>query len=221
MAIKKTQYIQRNTQYLKGKKILITAGPTWVPIDRVRVISNIASGETGILLALGLQRLGAKVTLLLGPAKARCLNKKIKLISFKLFDELKKIVIAELKSKTYDIVIHSAAVSDYRPQKIYSQKVKAGIKNWRLNLVPTEKIIDLIKKIDRSIFLVGFKFEPEVGKYKLIESAKKLMIHSNLDLAVANTVKKNRYLAYIIEQNRICGPFSNKHDLAEMLINKL
>ncbi|MBU1999188.1 MAG: phosphopantothenoylcysteine decarboxylase, partial [Candidatus Omnitrophica bacterium] len=68
---------------LKNKKILITAGPTWVPVDDVRVISNSASGETGILLAKRLSGQGAKVTLLLGPIGNYNPDKKIKLVLFR------------------------------------------------------------------------------------------------------------------------------------------
>ena len=203
---------------IKNKRILITAGPTWVAIDSVRVISNIATGETGILLAEKLKSLGANVTLLLGAVQNCCLDKKIRLIRFKFFDELKNAVIKELRSKKYDIVIHSAAVSDYRPLKTYTQKVKSSRAIWKLNLVPTIKIIDLIKRIDRSLFLVGFKFEPRVSKGILIKRAKALMRKAHLDFAVANTIDKNQYRAYIINHNKIHGPLFDRGHLAKKLI---
>jgi phosphopantothenoylcysteine decarboxylase/phosphopantothenate--cysteine ligase len=230
---------------LKNKKILITAGPTWVPIDSVRVISNIATGETGILLAERLLGLGAAVTLLLGPfpngaflrrvssgsrrdtkakttfgTEACCLNRKIKLLRFKFFEDLKNIIKRELSSKKYDIVIHSAAVSDYRPLRNYIQKIKSDKKIWSLDLVPTAKIIDLIRKIDRSLFVVGFKFELQVTKSILFERTKELIERANLDLAVANTIDKSKYRAYIINNNnQIHGPVLNKKDLVVKLIS--
>ena len=206
---------------LKNKSILITAGPTWVPIDSVRVISNIATGQTGILLAERLRRLGAKVTILLGPVETCSLNKKIRLIRFRFFDELKRIIVREITSKKYDIVIHSAAVSDYRPLRTYSQKVGSGLKNWRLNLIPTTKIIDIIKGVDKSLCLVGFKFEPKATKGKLIQETKKLIRRAKLDLAVANSIDKNQYQAYIVCQNKIYGPFANRKGLAQRLIQVL
>ena len=229
---------------LKNKKILITAGPTWVPIDAVRVISNVATGLTGILLAEELRRLGAKVTLLIGPVEICCsrkspsaitlsdfrsgigkcfmlsctINKNIKLLRFRFFDELKDKIIQELKCKKYDIVIHSAAVSDYEPSKVYSGKIKSGIKNLRLSLVPAEKIIDLLKRIDNSIILVGFKFEPQAKKDMLIKMTKELIRAANLNLAVANTIDKNKYCAYILDNyNRSYGPVFNKKDLVTKL----
>ena len=170
------------------KRVLITAGPTWVSIDKVRVLSNIATGETGILLAERLQRLGAKVTLLLGSAGLCCINKKIKLLRFNFFNELKDKITKELKTKKYDIVIHAAAVSDYRPAKIFKGKIRSGINRLKIGLVPTLKIIGLIKKIDPLVFLVGFKFEPGANREKLIKETRGLIRQANLDLAVANSI---------------------------------
>lgn len=199
------------------KRVLITAGPTWVSIDRVRVISNIATGETGILLAEKLQYLGAKVTLLLGPVEYSCKNKKIKILRFVFFDDLKHKLAKELNTKKYDIVIHSAAVSDYRPAKIFRNKIRSGISRLKIELVPAVKIIGLIKKIDPLVFLVGFKYEPGAGRKKLIKEARGLIKRSSLNLAVANTIDKKRYSSYILEDNKIYGPLNSK----ENMINRL
>lgn len=205
---------------LADKRVLITAGPAGVPLDKVRVISNIATGETGILLAKSLQLQGAKVTLLLGPVEACCLNKKIKVVRFKFFDEFRSIIIKELKTKKYDMVIHSAAVSDYRPLKAYSYKIKSDLRHWRIDLAPTEKIIDLFKKIDASLFLVGFKFEPGVSKKLLIEKTRLLIKRAKLDLAIANTLNKNKYEAYIVNLEKSSGPYRNKEQVATKLIQE-
>ena len=206
---------------LSNKRVLITAGPTWVPIDNVRVISNIATGETGILLAGRLQRLGACVTLILGPTGVCCLNKKIKILRFKFFDELQNIIKKELRNKKYDIVIHSAAVSDYKSEICYRQKIKSGIKKWRLNLIPTPKIIDLIKKIDSALFLVGFKFEPGASKQLLLKKARSLMNRAKLDLVVANSICNSRYAAYIMRKDKTYGVFRNKNCLTDKLIQMI
>ena len=209
------------TRNLINKRILITAGPTWVAIDKVRVISNTATGETGIILARELACLGASVTLLLGSIGVCCLGKNIRLLRFRFFDELKNIIARELRSHKYDAVIHSAAVSDYKPAVVCSQKVKSDKKAWQMKLVPTLKIIDLIKKIDRSVFLVGFKFEPEAGKDLLIKRARELIRRSGLDLAVANSAKGNQYRAYIVCDSCACGPLKDKNSLAKGLISAI
>lgn len=204
---------------LKNKKVLITAGPTWVAVDKARVISNIATGETGILLAKEAIKQGAKVTLALGPANGCSLDKAIKVRRFRFFDELKNIIVKELKTRKYDIVIHSAAVSDYRPEKEYHGKVKSGIKNWKLNLVPTEKIINLIKKADKNIFLAGFKFNPALNKGQLINHAMALLKHCGADLVVAN--RRDPYQAFIINKKGITAIAESKRDLVNKLLKTI
>ena len=206
---------------LENKKILITAGPTWVAIDKVRVISNIASGKTGILLAEKLQSLGAQVTLLLGPVGAGCLNKKIKLIRFKFFDELRRLVIKELKAKKYDMAIHSAAVSDYQPVKMYNGKLASSKKRLKLTLIPTPKIIDSLKRINKRLRVIAFKFEPGVNKKRLIRQGRILLLQNTSDLVVANTLIGRRYLAYLVTRNNIYGPINSREGLVKNLINRL
>ena len=206
---------------LKNKRILITAGPTWVPIDSVRVISNIASGETGALLAKKLCRFNAKPTLLLGPGQRSCSNGKIRLKRFRFFDDLKKIISRELSSKNYDILIHTAAVSDYRPKTRLRKKVGSGKKLWRLNLLPTPKLIELAKKIDPGVFLIGFKYEPDTKKLGLLSRAKRLLKLCDAGLVVANTTLRGRYQAYILSRAKIITQASSKKDLADKLIKTL
>jgi len=131
---------------LRNKRILISAGPTWVPIDSVRVLGNTASGETGILLADKLAGEGARVTLILGPSGMLPANKKVKVIRFHFFAELKKAIFRQLKAGRFDAFVHSAAVSDYLPEKIFPGKVGSGLKKWNIVLKPAPKLIDLVKK---------------------------------------------------------------------------
>ncbi len=207
---------------LKGKRILITAGPTWVAIDKIRVISNTATGENGIILAEELRKHGALVTLLLGPVNSYKLNKKIRLIRFTFFDQLKNTVIKELKRKKYDCLIHSAAVSDYKPKKTLEIKAGSDKTSWQINLIPTPKIINLIRETARSIFLVGFKFEPDASKKKLLQESKLLQWNTGSNLIVANTLnKRNQYRAYIIDGSKTQGPFTTKKSLCLGLVDFL
>lgn len=206
---------------LKGKKVLITAGPTQVAIDKVRVISNIASGETGILLAEKLMAKGARVTLLLGQAQACCLNKEIRLIRFRFFDELKAAIEKELKNRRFDIVIHSAAVSDFKLARSFRGKIDSGIKNLSLKLVPTQKLVRLFKKIQPEAKLIMFKLELNVSKNKLIKMALAAKKEYKADLAIANTFYKDKYLAYILKDENIFGPVYNRGQLTGKLIKAL
>ena len=102
---------------LKGKKVLVTAGPTWVAVDKVRVITNIFGGALGTIIAKKFYEAGAQVILLMGPGRAVLPkeSKNFKIIPFKYYDDLLSLIKKEVGSKKYDIVIHSAAVSDYQP----------------------------------------------------------------------------------------------------------
>ncbi len=202
---------------LNGKRILITAGPTWVPIDAVRVVSNTASGKTGILLAKALAKLGAKVTLMLGPVGTCCIDKSIKVIGFRFFDELNSLLKNELRVKRFDIVIHSAAVSDYRPLSVNKKKLGSSAKILSLTFKQTPKLIDYLRKTSPGSFLVGFKFEPDLSENRLINEARLLIKRARLDLAVANTFNKNGYRAWLVNENEKFGPFLGKEELVKGL----
>lgn len=199
------------------KNILITAGPTWIAIDRVRVISNLASGETGYILADKFKKLGFKVTLLLGPGNFSKEQRGVRVIRFKYFSELARLLKITLNNQKFGAVIQAAAVADYRPQKIIQRKVSSLKKNWKINLVPTEKLIKNLKVYQPNLFTVGFKFEPEAGKNKLLAKAKTLLKTAALDLVIANSTKNNGYQAYIVDKLNIYGPFLSKTKMAAYL----
>ncbi len=206
---------------LKKKKILITAGPTWVPIDKVRVISNIASGKTGLLLARQAKQLGADVTLLMGPTENHPSTNCIKVKPFKYFDDFKELFTKEI-NKNYAVLIHSAAVSDYQPKKSSSDKIRSNLKRLSLDLVLTPKLADRVKKTSPNVFLVLFKLELNVSKSTLIERAFSLLKNTNADLVVANTFKDSNYQAYIVDKNKtIIGKAQNKNELTRLLIRKI
>lgn len=203
----------------KGKRILITAGPTWVPIDEVRVISNIASGETGILLAEKLLKQRAKVTLVLGPVEFCGIGKKIKLIRFKFFDQLRSKLKKELLSKNYDCIIHCAAVSDFRPLRLLRGKLSSN-KAHTLKLTVLPKIIDEIRKLCPAAKLVMFKLEGRVSDLELLYRARKALRKARADLIVANRITPS-YKAFILNQNETLGPINSKKELADKLVNFL
>ncbi|MFA6384286.1 MAG: phosphopantothenoylcysteine decarboxylase [Candidatus Omnitrophota bacterium] len=202
---------------LKFKRILITAGPTWVALDPVRVISNTASGETGRLLAQALAKHGAKVTLLLGPGESPDPGARIKIIRFQFFDDLKKLLKDELL-RQYDAIIHSAAVSDYKPETMAHSKIKSSIKSWTCKLVRTPKLIDRIKKVAPNSFALGFKFDPRTTRNSLLKAADRLMRSSNVDAVVANTVINGKYQAYIVTPGNVSGCIGSKNDLVKKLV---
>lgn len=203
---------------LKGKKILITAGPTWVPIDKVRVLSNIATGRTGALLAREVAAQGARATLLLGPCGEHNLNSSIRIIHFRFFNELKNTLKRELKNNNYDIVIHSAAVSDFKPEYKLRGKLSSA-QAYSLRLVPLEKLIVQLRNSASKAKLVMFKLETAVTDKTLIQRAKNEAGKINADLVVANRL--NPYQAYIIDKQGNQTSVKSRQQLAKKLIEIL
>ncbi len=176
---------------LRGKKVLITAGPTIEYIDPVRVITNQSTGKTGVLLASEFVSAGAKVTLIYGPGKEPppqgCKMIKVE-TSREMLDAVKK----EMKQR-FDIVILAAAVSDYIPERPSLTKIKSDLRRIIVKLKQAPKIIDQIKKIQKDVFLVGFKAETNSSRSKLIVEAKNKMKESGADLIVANDIGSRKY----------------------------
>lgn len=200
---------------LKNKRVLITAGPTWVPIDKVRVISNIATGQTGILLAEEARKLGARVTLLLGPVGANGLHSSIKTTRFKFFSELRDKVVRELRSKKYDLIIHSAAVSDFRPKLQTKGKINSA-RTYSLKLTPLPKIIQDIKQLCRKAKIVMFKLEVQVSDEALIHKARIAQIEAKANFIVANRI--DPYGAFIIDRKGNKFFVHSKKELAKRLL---
>jgi len=171
---------------LHKKRILMTAGPTVEYIDPVRVITNLSTGKTGVLLASELVSAGAKVTLVYGPGTA-VPPSGAKVIPVKTTKEMFDAVKKEMKKK-FDVVILAAAASDYTVQNNSKSKIKSSNKSLVIKLKQAPKIINYIKKWQKDVFLVGFKAETDLSKKKLEESARKKMKESKADLMIANDI---------------------------------
>jgi phosphopantothenoylcysteine decarboxylase/phosphopantothenate--cysteine ligase len=176
---------------LKNKKILMTAGPTIEYVDPVRVITNQSSGKTGVLLASELISAGSKVTLVYGPGIEKP-PKGAKVIKVSTSKEMYDVIKKQMKKK-FDVVIMAAAVADYTPENPSKQKIKSTRNMIKISLKKAPKIIDQIKKLQKNVFLVGFKAEVNLSKKGLINSAKKKLHKSKADMIVANDIGSLRY----------------------------
>ena len=168
-------------QDLKGKRILVTAGPTQEKIDAVRYLSNRSSGKMGYSIAKYAFERGADVTLISGPVNIPQLTGP-KNISIQTAQQMQK-TIFEIWSET-DIVIMAAAVSDYRPSNPSKEKNKKRGSNLSIELEETEDILDKMGKMKKKQILIGFAAETS----DLLENAKSKLKNKNLDLIVANIV---------------------------------
>ncbi|HXG74386.1 MAG TPA: bifunctional phosphopantothenoylcysteine decarboxylase/phosphopantothenate--cysteine ligase CoaBC [Candidatus Nitrosotenuis sp.] len=175
------------SKILAGKRVLITAGPTVEQIDPVRVITNTSTGKTGVLLAAELVSAGCKVTMVYGPGTAKP-PKGAKVILVKTVQEMLDATIRELKRERFDLVIMAAAAADYTVQSQSKTKIKSTKERLVIKLRKAPKIIDQIKRLQKDVFLVGFKAEANVSKQKLIESARNKMRESCADMIIANDI---------------------------------
>jgi phosphopantothenoylcysteine decarboxylase/phosphopantothenate--cysteine ligase len=182
---------------LKNKKILITAGPTYEPIDPVRFIGNRSTGKMGISIADAFADNYAEVTLILGPSLYRPENINIKTIIIETADEM---YAACLKfAENSDVIIMSAAVADYKVKEVSNQKIKKIENSISLDLIKNVDILYELGKIKTHQFLVGFALETE----NLIDNAKAKLKKKNLDLIIANTTNKSGE-GFGYDTNKIC-----------------
>ena len=171
-----------------GKKVLITAGPTYEAIDPVRFIGNHSSGLMGIEIARAFARQGAEVTLVLGPSNISPNMKDIRLMPVTSAKEMYDAVMTFFP-KT-DIAVMSAAVADFRPEMVADQKIKKNPDNdtLTLKLVKTEDILRSVGAMkNEKQTVVGFALETENG----LTNAKKKLHTKNIDLIVLNEMNES------------------------------
>ena len=187
-------------------KVLVTAGSSWVAIDRVRVITSIFSGNTGLEIARSLVKNNFEVDLLLGQGGAKLTAQDCKTINitrYVYYEDIKNIIKKQLDLSQYRFIIHSAAIPDYIPQKFINEKIPSQLKNFTLQLNPTEKLVDFIRKKATNSFLVKFKLEYNKSEEELIAIAKESMNISKADMIIANNLDEMSdkfHKAFIIEK---------------------
>ena len=168
---------------LQNKNILVTAGPTYESIDPVRFIGNYSSGKMGFSIADSAANLGANVTLISGPTKQKLKNSNINLINVVSAEEMFERCTENFKQN--EIIIMSAAVSDYTPKYILKNKIKKKSQNLNLELVKTKDILHTLSKNKTpEQLLVGFALETA----NEIENAKKKLFQKKIDFIVLNSL---------------------------------
>ncbi|NWF51517.1 MAG: bifunctional phosphopantothenoylcysteine decarboxylase/phosphopantothenate--cysteine ligase CoaBC [Nitrospirae bacterium] len=205
---------------LAGEKIIVTAGPTREYLDPIRFISNRSSGKMGYAIATAALRRGAEVVLISGPS-ALCQPKGVKFIPVETTEEMFSAINQELNSST--VLIMSAAVSDFMPEKISKKKIeKFGEMQLRLRQTP-----DILKEIGRrrtKPFIIGFS--AETGNK--IERAKRKLREKNLDMVVFNDVTESGS-GFEVDTNKVIIidrkketrlPLMSKEAVADKILNR-
>jgi phosphopantothenoylcysteine decarboxylase/phosphopantothenate--cysteine ligase len=168
---------------LTGRKALVTAGPTYEPIDPVRFIGNHSSGKMGIALAQALQEKGAEVTLVLGPVSQTPPTDGIELVQ--VFSAKEMYEACSSRFTQMDIAVMAAAVADYTPVQVAEQKIKKEAGEWSLPLQRTTDILrSLGEQKQKGQLLVGFALETEHER----DNAMKKLVSKHADLIVLNSL---------------------------------
>ena len=168
---------------LYGKRVLITAGPTYEAIDPVRFIGNHSSGKMGCELALCAANLGAQVDLILGPSAIKVSNSSITVHNVTSGQEMYDATHSVYNS--VDVAIAAAAVADYKPAQVADEKIKKNDDSLTINLVKTKDILASMGELKKNQFLVGFALETQNEE----ENALKKLVKKNLDAIVLNSLK--------------------------------
>jgi phosphopantothenate---cysteine ligase (CTP) len=231
---------------MNKRKVLVTAGNTSVPIDQVRSITNIFKGRTGARIAAYFSEHGCDVTLFTShPERVKMPDGDIRIMNYAYYDELLEMMEDHVRNENYDVVIHSAAVSDYKADSVYSCLGQAvttgpGRKNVELcelnnsgkigsdhadlwmRLVPTEKIIDKIRREwGFKGTLVKFKLQVGVSDDELLAIAERSMKQSQADFIVANTLERMAAKALIISARHGAVRPVSRTELPEALFQEV
>ncbi|HKL09663.1 MAG TPA: bifunctional phosphopantothenoylcysteine decarboxylase/phosphopantothenate--cysteine ligase CoaBC [Bacteroidales bacterium] len=210
---------------LKNKRILVTAGPTYEPIDPVRFIGNFSSGKMGYAIAEVLADQGAEVVLISGPTSLEINHSGIKRVDVQTADEMFDVAVKYFKN--CNAAIMSAAVADYKPAQKLEQKVKRKNENLAISLEPNRDIAAHLGKIKKkNQIIVGFALETEDE----IKNASQKINTKNLDFVVLNSLKDkgagfgvNTNKISIIDKTGAVKKFAlkPKREVALDIVNKL
>jgi len=218
--------LDKSTQDLRGKKLLITAGPTYERIDPVRFVGNRSSGKMGFALATAAALRGAAVTLITGPAHLET-PRNVTRVDVESAAQMHKAV--GIHAKEADAIIMAAAVADYRPRAPARSKIKKGrdTESLMLALQKTPDILQSLgQKKARGQILVGFALETEHA----LRNAREKLRRKNLDLIVLNSLADkgagfaaDTNLVTIIDRkgNAEKLPLMSKFDVANEVLNRL
>jgi len=204
---------------IKGKKILITGGPTPGKLDDVRVITNIFTGKLAVEIAKEAYHLGADVTLLLGKT-GLVPPDYLNVIFHSDYGQYRQNVFSSL-GDGYDAGIFSAAVADYIPAEVHSGKIPSGGVISSIPLKQTEKVIKLVREKYPELFMVTFKYESDKKTHdELIETAQSRVRDQHYQLVVANrgSDMKTGHRAYIVSAQGIISEPGSKKEISKELI---
>lgn len=209
---------------LRKKKVLVTAGPTYEPIDPVRFIGNHSSGKMGFDIAQAAANEGAEVILVTGPTHLRADNALINVVHVTTAEEMYNA--CHNYFGAVDVAIAAAAVADYRPKAIAPQKIKKEAGEFLLELEKTKDILASLGEAKKHQYLIGFALETE----NEVENAKLKIKKKNLDLIVLNSLNDdgagfgkltNKVTFIDADFNVEAMDLKTKEEVAKDIVNKI
>ena len=218
------EYFQ-GRQDLQGKKILVTAGPTYEKIDPVRFIGNYSSGKMGFALAEELAGRGAKVVLVAGPVDLSVRHPAIRRVDVESAAEMRDAAVAEFPK--CDAAILSAAVADFTPKTRTDEKIKRGKEDMRLELVPTHDIAaDLGRMKRHGQVLAGFALETNDEENNALSKLRRknfdfIVLNSLNDKGAGFGVDTNKVTIIDKEENKREYALKSKREVAGDIVDKL
>lgn len=209
---------------LQGKKILITAGPTYEPIDPVRFIGNHSSGKMGYDIAKEVAKQGGTVILVSGPTNQKITHPQVQVIAVMSASEMYEACHQHFDE--VDVVVAAAAVADYRPKDVATQKIKKNADEFSITLDKNPDILASLGAIKKQQYLIGFALETE----NEVEHAKQKIVKKNLDLIVLNSLNdtgagfgKPTNKVTFIDRDFTVQPMElkSKEEVAKDIVNKI
>lgn len=209
---------------LRGRKILVTAGPTYEAIDPVRFIGNHSTGKMGFDIAKAAADLGAEVILVSGPTHLQLNHSLVTMERVTSAEQMYEA--CHRYFNNVDAAVAAAAVADYRPKNVASQKIKKNDEAFSIELEKTKDILASLGEIKKHQFLIGFALETE----NEIEHAKQKIQKKNLDLIVLNSLNdegagfgKPTNKVTFIDKNFSMEPMNlkSKEEVAKDIVNKI
>ena len=208
---------------LRGRGVLILAGPTRYDLDPVRYISNKSTGRLGYWLAKEAFHRGCNVKVIYGPGSVT-FPSHIQVVNVYTVEDMLRETLRELEKGIYEIAIFSAAVLDFKPAKYSSEKIRSG-SSWQVEFKPTVKIIEEVSNRYPNLTIVGFKLEYKVSRDDLIKRAQEELTRIKASLVVANDLSEiigERHKAYLINRSGGVRDFDGtKSELAREIFGLL
>ncbi|MGH2574378.1 MAG: bifunctional phosphopantothenoylcysteine decarboxylase/phosphopantothenate--cysteine ligase CoaBC, partial [Ignavibacteria bacterium] len=218
------KFLSNYRRDLEGKKVLVTAGPTYEPIDDVRFIGNYSSGKMGFQIARAAAQRGAEVTLISGPTFLET-PRHVKRIDVKTSEDMFNAVKNNYSTQEY--IIMSAAVADFKPEEAHKGKLKkSDLNGISLQTTKTTDILEFLGKNKNGYKLIGFALETE----NELDNAKEKLLKKNLDMIVVNNPNiegagfgKDTNTVTLIDKELNLTKIgkTSKYDIANIILDKV